>query len=185
MGDGVVIRGGSFSASCEAPLNQRGGGSERSPVFSVDEKAKVLDIPLGDVQASPRSRGWGGDGKSCPGGRCQGQFCLAQSIIEPFAVGEAILFNRLLQSRPYSLVVTRLVCQPLVEKPDGGFVLGSLRHPFRFYSMGWLDMLLFFSQEANLLLALFLQPAVPQHILRDGNSLRQAGIRHGLTRCDV
>jgi len=38
-----------------------------------------------------------------------------------------------------------------MEKPDGRLVLGSLRYRFRFYSLGWLDMLLSFCQEANLL----------------------------------
>jgi len=94
---------------------------------------------------------WGGDGKSCPKGRCQGQLCSPESITEPLALGEAILFNSFFQSRPYSLVVTRLIIQPLVEKLNCRRVLGSLRHPSGFHSLRCPDVLLFVSQETYLL----------------------------------
>ena len=95
-------------------------------------------------------RGWGGDGKSCLKGRYQGQFCLPESITEPLALGEAILFNGFFQSGPYAFVITRLIFQPPVEKLDCCRVLGSLCHSAGLYSLGRPDVLLFISHEPHL-----------------------------------
>jgi hypothetical protein len=78
-----------------------------------------------------------------PKGRCQEQFCWWKSSTEPFAVGEATLFNGLFQLRPYAFVVTRLIIQPLVEKLDCHRVLGRLCHSSGFHSLYCFDVLLF------------------------------------------
>src|SRR2546426_12832292 len=87
-------------------------------------RAPDATISLSQAATSALGRGWA----TLPRGPVSSMMFL---LIKPSARGKAVLFDGLLQPRPHTFVVTRLVRQPGVQQPHELVGFGSRYRGFR------------------------------------------------------